>query len=106
MLLSVNLDELFGDFLSSVWGGIVNNDNFPIELAEKRKRKKLLLTNVHIKPKGFKQTYFSLKVLARSQMIIGKFWRKKVKCVNIFMHAVFNSKISINVPCARYRWEE
>ena len=69
MVGAVEFLKLFGDLEGSIGGCIVDDYDFPVEITgrevslEKRKR-------------GFLgANYFSVKVLARSQIIIGRFLR-------------------------------
>jgi hypothetical protein len=66
-ILSINCDQLQGNFLSSIWRGIIYDYNFPFEVAESQ--------IIRASSKTWKRTDFSLKVLAISQTIMGRFFR-------------------------------
>lgn len=70
----VGFDELFGDVLGAVRGAIVDDDEFPIDVAEKGERR-LDIAQFRRNQTARIAAYFSVKVRANNQVIIGRFWR-------------------------------
>jgi hypothetical protein len=67
----VDFLELGGDFLGSVWGAVVDDDEFPVEFAVAL----WLVMAVRCKRAVGVATYFSSNVLASSHVIMGRLRR-------------------------------
>ena len=63
-------DELFGDFLGPVGGAVVDDDDFPVEVAEGGSISGGSQSYGRVIP-----TYLALKVCSRSQTMMGRLRR-------------------------------
>lgn len=64
----VGLDELLGDFLGSIGGSVVDDDEFPIEVATP-------VSFLNIQLSILRCTDFSVKVRFNNQVMMGRFLR-------------------------------
>lgn len=74
-LWAVGFDELFGDFLGSVWGAVVDDYDFPVDFAREKRRWCVSFGWLFVKLVLVVPTYFSSKVFASSHVMIGRLRR-------------------------------